>query len=172
MTKAELFELLEIEDPSEVEYFEQLADLIETEEEIAFDDLFTAVSQVSSMTMGEFAENYFEEILKALPDNAEDICSTFTSVQQRFMMLAEGLDDGGDREALAEELETFRGWYHDPSLAEIDGKKVSVFHAVFECRADKLQNTEHDYEFANALDYPLDEIVMDLGSFSKIDVVE
>lgn len=172
MTREELFALIDIEDPSELEYFEQLADLMETEEKIEFDDLFTAISQVSAMTMGEFAENYFDEMLKALPDNAEDINSVISSIQQRFTMLSEDLDVGGSHEALAEEIERFRAWYHDPSFAEIDGKPVSVFAAIVECRADKLQNLEHEYEFANALDYPLEELTMNLGAFRKIDVVE
>lgn len=173
MTKEELFELLEIDDPSEVEYFEQLADLIETEDEIDCEDLHTALSQVSAMTMGEFAENYFDEILKALPDNAEDIYSTFSSIQQRLMMLSESLDeDAGARYELSEEIENFRDWYHNPELVEIDGNPASVFEAVFQCRADKLSGEEHEYEFINALDYNMDELVMNIGSFSKIDVVE
>jgi len=163
--------MLDIDEPADLEYFEQLADLIECDEKIEYDDLFSAVSGVSAMNMGEFAENYFEEILKFLPDNSEDIYSVFTSIQQHWMMIAENLESGEGYRQLADELDRFRSWYHDKSLALIDGKPASVCEAVFECRADKLQNTAHEYEFINAMGYEPEELTMNLGSFSKIDVV-
>ena len=46
MTKEELYDLLEIDTPADLEYFEQMADLLETEEEISRDLFRHALSEI------------------------------------------------------------------------------------------------------------------------------
>ena len=63
MTKEELYDLLEIDTPADLEYFEQMADLLETEEEISRDLFRHALSEIRAENAGEFAENYVGELM-------------------------------------------------------------------------------------------------------------
>ena len=62
MDKDELYELLDIEAPSDFEYFENLAALIECEEHIEFEELYALLKDVNKESLLTLISNYFEEI--------------------------------------------------------------------------------------------------------------
>ena len=172
MTPEELFDIIELDSPEEFEYFEQLAALLESEEDIPFDLFYTALSKVSGETLGEIIENYFEELSNGLPDSSNDMVSLIDGIQQRLLMLCESLENEDSRRDLAEELYKFRLWYNNPEYAEVDGKKCSVMDAVYTNRAEKMGGKTHSYDFPGETEYEQSELVMNLGSFEKIDVVK
>ncbi len=172
MTLKELYEKLEMEGPGDFEYFEQLADLIECEEDIPFDLFYSALSQVSGETMTELTGNYMEEISEALPDDLDDLFSLIDSIQQRLLLLADSLENPENRRSFAEELYKFRKWYRDPELALVDGRRTSVLDAVACAREESLGGPEREYDLSAALDYDLKELSASLGTYSKVDVVE
>ena len=110
MTKEELYDLLEIDTPADLEYFEQMADLLETEEEISRDLFRHALSEIRAENAGEFAENYVGELMNAVPDGvpADGLTEALDAMQQRLMLLAEDLDEAQAREDFAEELYKLR----------------------------------------------------------------
>ncbi len=169
MERDDLFDLLEIDRPEQFEYFEQFAELLECEEDIEFDDMFEALSGAAAENLGEFSENYFEELMNALPDSEQAAFAKLDSIQQRLMLLAADEDDNG-RRLFAQELYKFRDWYHEPGSAIVDGLSMSPMEALFECRADKLTGSEHKYDFSGFDRYELEELSMNIGNFSQIDV--
>ena len=171
MDLKELYKRLEIETPKELEYFEQFAELIEMPEKIDFDLFYIALSEIEAQTAGELTENYFEELMQAVPDEENELVSLLDSIEQNLLFLAEDLDKDETRRSFVQQLYKFRNWYNGGASVYADGVPVSVLEAVFKAREDRLTGDEHTLDFSKALDYDLDDASYGLGAFSKIDVV-
>ena len=170
MTLNQLYDLLEIDTPSQFEYFEQLADLLETDEEIGFDQFFALLTDVDTDTLKELIGNYMEDLCNAIPDRYDDLVSLADSVQQKVLLLAENADKNGTKNELIQELYRFRQWYHKEDAAMVDQTPCCVMDALFTARSEKYSGEEHDYDFAGAMDYEIGDMSVSLGSFSTIDV--
>ena len=170
MLREELFDLLEIDSPADFDYFEQFADLMETDGDIDEELFYEVLSEVRAASLGEIIENYLEEIGKHLPDGVDDIFTLVDGIEDRLLLLAQGIDhDPSARRALAEELHRFREWYLDPGGALVDGEASSIRDAVTSAREEKLGAAPRRYDFSASLGYELRELSMSLGSYEKID---
>lgn len=169
MERDEIFDLLEMDYPEDFEYFEQFADLIELAEEISFADFHELLSEVETELLGEFVETYMEELLEALPDDAEEAFIKLSAVQQMLELLAENEDD---RANFAKELYRFRNWFHSTGPVLIDGEPASPMDALFGTRADKFTGEAHLYDFSGIADYEIERLSMDIGTFEEIDLTE
>ena len=67
MNKRELYALLDIESPEEFEYFENLADYLECEEELDYTDVAELFNGVNKDVLAQLCDNYFEEISGFVP---------------------------------------------------------------------------------------------------------
>lgn len=172
MTLADLFEMLDMDTPADFEYFEQFADLMESEEDIPFDLFYSVISEASPETMTELTGNYMEDLSNALPDDYDDLFTIVDSVQQRLLLLCENLDDSDSRRDYANELYRFRRWYHREDGAFVDGKPCCVMDAAARARSEKFSGTEHVYDFSPSLGYELEDLSVGLGSFREINLVE
>ena len=172
MTKAKLFEILDMEVPEDFAYFEQFADLVECEEEIDEELILKAISGMDGETAAELIENYFEDLTNAAPDDADDLVSLIDSVKQNMLLCTGNLDDINVKGELANQLAAFREWFHTDGKAKYGELPCSVFYAITEHRGDKLGNAEHKCDFSNALDYDLDNISLNLGAYSKVDIFD
>ena len=172
MTQRELYDLLEIEDPEDVEYFEQLAELMENDEEISEDLFRHALSAIRAENAGEFVENYLKEMSDAIPEDAgaEDLTQVLSDIQQRLLLLAEDLDDDQVREAFTTELYKLRLWLHEDAGAAIDGIPCTLLEAFTEMRAEKLGIATHSYELDRFPDLTPEEISYQLGRFERIEL--
>lgn len=172
MTLADLFEMLDMDTPADFEYFEQFADLMESEEDIPFDLFYSVISEASPETMTELTGNYMEDLSNALPDDYDDLFTIVDSVQQRLLLLCENLDDSDSRRDYANELYRFRQWFHKEDGAFVDGKPCCVMDAAARARSEKFSGTEHVYDFSPSLGYELEGLSVGLGSFREINLVE
>jgi len=154
-----------------MEYFEDLAELIEEEREESFEDFLKRLDELDPEDSSEIIENYMDEIQNALPDEEQGIYMLIENIKTGLIFLSQNLEDYRTRVKFAEELYRFREWYHDPKLIRIDGREASVFDAVINERADKLLNGKSVYDFEKALDYELHDFEMSIGSFDRIDIV-
>ena len=59
MNFEQLLKLLQIEDATEFEYFENFADLIESEGQIADDALYKLINECNQDSLLEIIDNYF-----------------------------------------------------------------------------------------------------------------
>ena len=116
MNREELYRLLEIDSPADFDYFEQFADLVETEGDIDEELFCEVLSEVSAASLGEIIENYLEEIGRFLPDGTDDLFTLVDRIEDRLLLLAQGIDhDQFARRSLSEgryfigTLETVRG---------------------------------------------------------------
>ncbi len=171
MTIKKLYEILDIESPEDLEFFEQLADLMETEGYISADIFAYVLSAISPQTAGEFVETYIEELEQALPEGDGDgIIEALDTMQHRLMLLAEELDDEDSRNDFCNELYKLREWLHEEGGTLMDSKPATMLEAFTEMRAEKLGATAHKYDLDNFPELMPDEISYKLGKFSKIDI--
>ena len=172
MNKEELFEILDIEVPEDFAYFEQFADLIECEEEIPEELIFAAISGMSGETAAELIDNYFEDLTGAIPDDADDLVSLTESIKQNMMLCTGNLEDSNIKAELASQIASFRAWFHKDGSAKYGELPCSVFYAITEHRSEKLGAEKNKCDFTNALDYDLDNISLNLGAYSGVDILE
>lgn len=153
-----------------MEYFEDLAELIEDGKKEDFEDFLKRLEELDPEDSSEIIENYMDEIQNALPDAEQDIYMLIENIKTGLIFLSQNLEDYRTRVKFAEELYRFKEWFHDPKLVKINGREGSVFDAVINERADKLLNGKSVYDFEKALDYELHDFEMSIGSFDKIDI--
>lgn len=172
MTEQELYTLLEIDRPEDMEYFEQLADLLESDGEIS-EPLFRQVlSAIRTENAGEFAENYMGELSNAIPEHvsAEELTEALDAMEQRLLLLAQDLDEPQNREDFAAELYKLRRWLHEEGGASVDSVPCTLLEAFTEMRAEKLGLASHSYGLDAFPDLTPEEISYNLGRFEKIEL--
>ena len=77
----ELLEYLDIEEPSQFEYFETMADLAEWDEYVEPDVLVELFSGADNEITAELIEDYFEDILEGLPEDSGEIFSLLHQIK-------------------------------------------------------------------------------------------
>lgn len=154
-----------------MEYFEELADLIETEDETTYEDIYNAIDGSIPEDMGEILENYMDEIENGLPDEEQEIYMLVENIKTGMLFLCENLEDESTKSQLAEELFRFKNWYVEDARVIVDGKETSLIDAVATNRANKITGEESSFDFTGALDYELKDFNFSIGKFQEIDIL-
>ncbi len=170
MTLKDLMNDLEMDELEPLEYFEQLATLLEYDEPIPFDIFYSALSRTETGELAEWLVYYFDELSDCVPDSAQDLFALLDSIRQRLTLLWESPESKEARLRLVEELHRFKLWFTKPGGARTDGTPCTVLEALTLYRSQRLGEPAHDYSFEESLDYPLEELSLHLGSFSRIDL--
>jgi len=155
-----------------MEYFEDLAELIETEDEVSFEDIYEALGEGTSEDTGEIIENYMEEILKSIPDEDQELYLLIENIKTGMLFLCENLEEDSTKSELAEEIEKFRKWYTIDMNTLVDGQLTTVIDAIATERANKITGDISKYYFTGALNYELKDFNFSIGKFDKIDILE
>ena len=170
----ELLALLGIDTPSELAYFEQFADLIETPQDIPFETLSALFDDVEPDVLSELTEAYFEDIIKCVPDAEDELFTLLTNIGTTLKSLAGSGDDDAAR-AFTEELYRFRSWYLFDScvfctdLNEGTESDMGLMEALTNYRAQNFTDSDYVFDFNDALDYPLDEYIVSLDALLEDD---
>ena len=110
MTLKELLELLDLEDASQFEYFENISDLIESDKEIDMDVLYQLFKEMDMDMLADLYETYFDEILETVPAQNMDLYSLLDSVKLFLIGMARNMESDNDLLRMAEEFARFRRW--------------------------------------------------------------
>lgn len=111
MEKEKLYEFLDIESPVDFEYFENIAALLECDEDISYDDMFELISQVDTETLIMLIDNYFEEISDYIPGESAEFYTLMEQIRLSLTGLARSSDEENVMANLVEEIDRFRRWY-------------------------------------------------------------
>ena len=166
----ELLKLLDMDSPSDMRFFEQFADLVETEAEIQQETLTTFFEDVERDSLHELTEGYFEDVLKYIPDDATEFYTLLSTIGRLLGGLAAAIETEGNRQLYAEEFYKFRSWFMFDGdvicVRESDGEELalSIFDALTLFRSENLSDDEYSYDFSETLDYTIDEIMIPLSS--------
>ena len=170
MDREELYELLDIEAPSDFEYFENLAALLECDEYIDFEEVYTLMEGINMESFITLVDNYFEEVTDFIPGDSPDVFLIMDNVKRSLMGLAKNADEGDSIISnLAEEINRFRVWYSIDSevIARniVDGteRPYTLRDAIGLARLEKIDGDKYEYDFGACLDYHLDEYIMSFG---------
>ena len=173
MNFEELLDYLDLEDAMQFEYFEAMADLIESEEYIEQEALYQLFEGAEKTMITELLEDYFEDILEGLPDASGEIYSLLHQIKVMLIGLSSSLEDDSELRLFTDEFHRFRNWYSHESevgLTPDDGGST-VYHtvrdAITAARLEKLGGEKYSYDFENALDYELDSYSMSFADLAK-----
>ena len=178
MNYYELIDYLDIESGLELEYFEEIADVIESDEHIDHEALMRLFGEADPVTAASLLEEYFNEIMGGLPSDYSDMFSLLDQIRLELTGTIRNVDaeDPDSIREFTDRFYRFRNWYvYDTEVSVLnkgDGREYeqSVRDAIATARAGKLSGEEFAFDFATALDYDIDYYAM---SFSDlIDSVE
>ena len=99
MNKRELYALLDIESPEEFEYFENLADYLECEEELDYTDVAELFNGVDKDVLAQLCDNYFEEISGFVPGSQTEVFTIFENVRRALVGMCRNCSDDENLEA-------------------------------------------------------------------------
>lgn len=162
----ELTELLELDAPEDFQYFENLADLIECDEEIPYELIYQLIKDVDFKKLSELLKQYFEEILENVPDSGTEIYTLLDTIGMSLTGMSAHMEEENDVVLFCEELDRFRRWYTKDSEVymecEDDGKSshVTLAEAITNARIEKLEGSSYAYDFEKCLDYDIKEYIV------------
>ena len=165
----ELLALLDIETPADLVYFEQFADLMETQQDIPFETLNALSGEMEPEVLTELIEGYYEDILKFLPDGEDELYTLLLNISTTLKTLAAGSEEDSAR-TFTEELYKFRSWYLFDSRVFCTDQtagtehEVPLMEALTNYRAQNFTDDDYAFDFSEALDYPLDEYIVSLDA--------
>lgn len=174
----ELMEMLEIDEPSEFEYFENLADLIESEETIPEETLFQLFSQTDPKVVADLIHNYFEDMLEAMPEYSTEMFTLLENIKRSLIGLLQTSDDESLLLHFVEELYRFKVWYCAESevtcksLSDGEEKVLPLRDALVLSRLEKMEEDEYQYDFEECLKYEIDEYIMSFADLAVEEVDE
>ena len=169
MNYYDLIDYLNIENGSEVLYFEEMADLIESDEPIDHNALAQLFSEIDTQTASELIDNYFNDITDVLPGEHSDMYSLLDQIRLELTGSIREIDpeDPDSVEAFTDRFCRFRSWYvydtevyvleRDPKGESPDHEYTqSVRDAIATARAGRFSDEEFEFDFSAALDYEID----------------
>lgn len=159
----EVLELLEIDSLDQFEHFEHLAELIECGEDISYEAFATLLQGVDTEGFSELLDEYFEEILQGIPDDAIELYVLMTTIRQQLVGLSSDSTDMEQRKIFIDELFRFRNWYTFDSAVHCKSRADELIsdHTMAEAlalyRLEKLGEESYEYDYTDALEYPIEE---------------
>ena len=176
MTREELLSVLDIDNGSDFQYVENMADLVESEEEITEDALAAVLAEGEGETFIEVSEGYFGDLMDHLPDEAAEAYTVIEAIRNNFRTLAGQMkEDPTSLTRLCEEIVRFRAWFTEPDTVTCtdedtgDAHTESIMDAVADHRLSVLDGNNWTFDFGNIGDYPIDDYIVNLGDLQYVD---
>lgn len=174
MDKEELYEMLDIEDPSEFAYFENIAALLECGEDIEFDHVAEIIGGADKDVLSGIIDDYFEEITDFVPGAETEVFTILENVRKSLVGLCRNIEDETTETKLIEEIERFRRFYSIESKVyctdkqNFNEKEYTLMDALVLSRMERLGETAYEYDFSELGGYPIEEYVMSFGDMVTI----
>lgn len=157
MKRDELYSLIDIETPNDFKYYENLELLLENEKIIdshLLEELFYSLNWEQLI---DLFKSYFNEIIRILPDNEDDLYLKFDVIKRKFLGILEREKDRENVKILVSEIQFFKKWFIEDRLVKCnDDKNTSIYDAIYDIYASKLLNNDCKYDFSNINDYKID----------------
>lgn len=157
MDKTDLYIKLDIESPEEFRYFENLSALVEEDDFIEEDLIRDLFNDIDRELLLDYIKQYFEDIMKHLPDEESELYITFDSIARVLAGMINPQMSENDIDNLTFEFMRFRKWFTLDSLVfdRNQDSYISIRDSVYNIIAAKFIDQETDYDFSEACEYPL-----------------
>ena len=182
MNREEFYDLLDIDTGGDFQYFENVAELFESSEEVSDDLIYELLSELDLEQFGELVENYFDHIEAWIPDGEVEFFTLMTNIERVMLGMIQSLikndeDDETDETLLqlADEIGRFRQWYSDTDnvecISDATGEKnvLPVRDALALSKEEKLGGAEYTFDFSDALNYELGDFVMSFADLAELE---
>ena len=97
MNYEELINYLDLKDGSELQYFEAMADLIESDDYIEQEAIYQLFDEADNTMISELLNDFFEDITNGLPEESGEI----VSLLEQIRMSLEGIIMNAEEELTA-----------------------------------------------------------------------
>ncbi len=175
MEFSHLFEILDIEEIEDFKYFDNLAALLETEEDLEFEEIYQLISQVDLESLSGLIKDYFEDMMSGIPDDETELFMLVDNIQRALLGICANPEDENQLVHLTEEICKFRNWYNFDTDVICTNQKngdkqiLRIKDALIVYRMEKLRQARCFYDFSDCLNYELDEYVISLGAPEEYD---
>jgi len=174
MTLDNLLEMLDLDEASQFEYFENFADLAETDEDLEPEVLYQLFKDVDMETLADIIGNYFDELLESVPEDAMEVYTLIDSVKMSLIGMAKNIAEDTDVVRFTEQFLDFHRWFAIESqvyvceIGNYDNEKcVNMRDALVLSRVENLGGEKYEYTFDEAMDLEIDEYAMSFADLAK-----
>lgn len=189
MDKNAFYELIDIETPDDFKFYDNIENLIESDEEWDIDILSPLLTEIPSDVMEELLDEYFKSLLDRLPDEETDLYTLIYNVGRTMKTILNSEDGSQDDERegislhgansedsmrrLADELKKFSDWFSRENLVDIkdleDGNEYNlpIRDALGMITLEKLGMGSYSYNFDKCNDYELDEYILSFSDLAE-----
>ena len=189
MDKNAFYELIDIETPEDFKFYDNIENLIESDEEWDVDVLSPLLNDIPNEVMAEQIDEYFRSLLDRLPDDETDLYTLIYNVG-RTMKAVLNADEGkldhdegrmsSDKDStddsnrrLAYELKKFSDWFSRENLIDVkdleNGRedKVPLRDILGMITLEKLGMGSYTFNFENCSEYELDEYILSYADLAE-----
>ena len=175
MDRSDLLNMLDLENGSEFTYFENLADLLETDGELPPEALVPLLEEVDMSVFSELLENYFDDLMDHLPDNGVDIYNILEAEKRMLVSLSGNVLSGEENalRRLSDELERFHTWF---SITENcvcsndetnESRMMPLRDALSQHRLSGLDGSSWSFDFDEALGYEVEDYIVSFEELAE-----
>ncbi|XVG95015.1 hypothetical protein ACGCUQ_03720 [Eubacteriales bacterium KG127] len=180
MNKELFYQIIDIEEPSDFKYYDNIENLIESDEEWDADILYTVLNGADSKVVAEIIDEYFNELMDKLPEDEIDLYTMIYNVNRGLKGIAKGKEEDyrDVNLSLSEELWRFWKWFSVESVVNVKDEKTGEMNnmtlrdAVGLIRLEKLGLASCIFDFEKASKYQMNEYVMNYTDIDLSDVEE
>jgi hypothetical protein len=155
MDKTILYKKLDIDRADEFRFYENLSSLLEEDDFIEENLIADLLSEIDRSQFSEHLDLYFEEFLKNLPDDENELYITVDNIFRHLSGLVAVEMTREEIVRLAAAIGKFRKWYvHDLTVSDrISGEDISVRDARYNILAAKFLGEDTDYDFSKSCEF-------------------
>lgn len=166
MNYEELLAYLDLEGPEDFQYFEAMADLVESEEYIELEAIYKLFDGADNGVVSQIIDEYFDDILDGLPEDSGEIYSLLSQIKMSLVGMSSNIEEVDDLRKFADEIFKFRNWFCEETEVELrpQGGGAPMYQclrdAITTARMEKLGGDQFGYDFEGSLNYELDSYMM------------
>ena len=151
MDKIELYNILDISEPEDFTYYENMAALLEEERVIEQNLLDNLLDEVDFDTFRDLIKSYFEEFLNRIPEEETDLYFLADTMRRSLVGCEEP-------HQLSDAITRFRKWYVlDLSVRDRNtNEEISVCQARYNISAASILGEKAEYDFQNSYNFEMD----------------
>lgn len=179
----ELYTLLDMESGEDFNYFENVAELFESSEDIENDVIYELLRNIELDVLNRLCAEYFDHLSEVLPESETEFFMLIENIRRVFsgmISAADGCRDAGEEHRnmilkLADEIGKFRDWYSLTEYVEyVDEESgesgiLPVRDALTLIREENLGEGSYRLDFSEAAaGYPLDEYIMSFSDLAEL----
>ena len=136
MNYEELMDYLDLANGADFQYFEAMADLIESDEYVEQEAMFRLFDEADNTMTAELINNYFEDVTGGLPEDSGEILSLMEQIRMCLEGIIMNSEEESELRKFTDEFHRFRNWYSEESEVELLPEEGGA--PLYQCLRDAI----------------------------------